>query len=133
MADTGGQLSGRQERVLLALLDTPSIKAAAAATGVNEKTVRRWLRQPEFQAAYRAARRAVVEETLALLQRIGAKAVAALHKNLACEKPAVEVAAAVAILDRAIRGVELSDLAERVEELERDKERQQEGEKWQRP
>jgi hypothetical protein len=126
MPDESGQLTGRQAAVLAALIEAPSVRAAAATCKVSERTIRRWLAEPAFLAAYRAARRQVVEEAVALIQRVAGAAVAALHKNLTCDRPAVEVAAAVAILDRAIKGIELADLAETVEELlRRDKERQE--------
>jgi hypothetical protein len=119
MAGQGEGLTHRQEQALAALLVQPSIDRAAEACKVNERTLRRWLREQAFLTAYRDARRQEVEAAVSLLQRIAAKAVATVHRNLDCNKPAVEVKAAVAIIDRALRGVELLELVERVEELER--------------
>jgi hypothetical protein len=46
------------------------------------------------------------------------QAVETLGRNLACGRPTAENRAAVAILEQATRGVELLDLAARVEALE---------------
>ena len=57
MADESGQLSGRQQRVLAALLEAPTTRAAAERTGTSERTIRRRLAEPAILSAYRAARR----------------------------------------------------------------------------
>jgi hypothetical protein len=71
-----------------------------------------------FQARYRAARRQVVEQAIAQLQQGTSEAVAALRRNLACGVPAAEIAAAKAVIDYSVKAIELTDLAERVEQLE---------------
>jgi hypothetical protein len=76
--------------------------------------------EPEFKARYRAARRQVVESAVGRLQQAATLAVDALTRNLTCGIPAVEVGAARSVLDQAIKAVELIDLAERVEALERE-------------
>jgi hypothetical protein len=45
--------------------------------------------------------------------------VQALTRNLKCGLPAVEVSAAKTILDQAAKGIELSDIVARLEEVER--------------
>jgi hypothetical protein len=55
---------------------------------------------------------------VALLQKVGTAAVRALMENLRGGTPASRTAAAVAILDRMIKGTELLDVIERVEQLE---------------
>jgi uncharacterized protein with ATP-grasp and redox domains len=108
-----------EDAALAALLSEPTIGLAAAKTGVSESTVRRWLQDAEFQARYRTARRQVVEVAVSGLQQATSEAVDALRRNLTCGVPAAEIAAAKAVIDFAIKGVELTDLAERVEQLER--------------
>jgi hypothetical protein len=84
---------------------------------VSEATAQRWLKKPEFVAAYRRARRAVVEATIGRLQQAAVEAVEVLRRNMTCGVPAVEVRAAVAVLDQTLDGLELSDLAADVEAL----------------
>ena len=118
-APVGGKRPRREEAAIAALLAEPTIAAAARRAGVSESTLLRWLREPEFGSEYRAARRLVVESAIGRLQQTATEAVDALARNLQCGIPAVEVGAAKAVLDQAIRGVELLDLAERVAALER--------------
>jgi hypothetical protein len=97
---------------------------------VSARTLKTWLTQPDFLAAYRAARRQIVEAAVTRLQQVCLQAVLALHRNLSCGKPTAEIAAARAILEQAIQGVDLYDLAGRVEALERQEAQRKE---WGRP
>lgn len=110
-------LSPKQERALLALLAAPTFEAAAAAAKVDPKTLRTWLRQPEFKAAVHAARREILDRATSRLQAIAGKAVETLERNLDCGSPAVEIRAAAEVLDRAAGLGELSELADQLEEL----------------
>src|SRR5215213_1130733 len=114
----GEKRSRREESAIAALLACPTIEAAAQQAGVGESTLRGWLRDPAFQQRYRAARRQVVEQSIAQLQQGTTEAVAALRRNLTCGLPAAEIAAAKAVMDYSVKAIELVDLAERVEQLE---------------
>lgn len=116
MRDT--ELTAKQEKAIIALLDKPTIREAALSLNVGEATLWRWLQDPEFQRAYRAARRQVVEHSISELQAATSEAVATLKRNLTCGNQSVEVRAAQIILDQSVKAVELVDLAERVEDLE---------------
>src|SRR5204862_4497344 len=96
----------------------PTIGQAASKANVSESTLLRWLADPSFKARYRDARRQVVDLAVTGLQQATSEAVATLSRNLKCGVPASEIAAAKAVLDFAVKGVELVDLAERVEALE---------------
>src|SRR5687768_1104504 len=100
MRGHGEKLSRTQERAILALLQEPTVAAAAEACGVGEATLARWLRLPAFQAEYRAARRQVVEHGLSQLQQLTSEAAATLRRNLGCGLPSVEVRAALGVLDQ---------------------------------
>jgi hypothetical protein len=115
----GTKIDRKGEALIAALLTEPTHAAAAAKAGVSEATAQRWLRKPGFVAAYRAARRAVVEAAVGRLQQVAAEAVEVLRRNMGCGNPAVEVRAAALVIEKAVSGVELIDLATRVEELER--------------
>jgi transposase len=116
----GDKLPRKAGAVIAALLSEGSVKAAAARAGVSESTVRAWLRErPQFAADYRAARRQAVEAATGALQAAAAEAAETLRKELGGKRSSGRIRAAVAILDRAIKAVELMDLAERVAELER--------------
>jgi len=113
------KLHRKQEALIAALLTEPSHASAAARAGVSEATLHRWLRLPDFQAAYRLARRGVVETAIGRLQQATGKAVDALERNLTCGQAGSEIRAALGILAQALKAVELIDLVGRIEELKR--------------
>jgi hypothetical protein len=118
VAGHGDKRSRRQELAIAALLCQPTLDKAAQAAGISPRTLKGWLTEPTFQATYREARRRTVEQAIGQLQRACGKAVRALVKNLACDNPAARNAAAKAILEQAVKGVELADVLERLERLE---------------
>ena len=119
MSGHGEKRSRREETAIAALLACPTLEAAAERAGIDPATLRRWLADPSFAARYRAARRQVVEQAVSALQRAAGESVEALQRNLTCGTPTAEIAAAKAILDQAFRGMEVLDLAARIEQLER--------------
>jgi hypothetical protein len=117
-AGHGSKRAQQEDAALVALLSAPTITEAASQAGIGEATLYRWLADPAFRARHREARRQVVEHAVCALQHATSTAVATLERNLTCGAPASEIAAAKAVLDFAVKGVELVDLADRVEQLE---------------
>jgi hypothetical protein len=114
-------LTPRHEQGITALLVQGGLQATAEASGVNEKTLRRWLRDDAvFQTAYREARRAVVQHAIVQVQRATGEAVATLRSVMqdANTPASARVSAAKAILDTAVKAVELEDLEARIAALE---------------
>jgi transcription elongation GreA/GreB family factor len=121
MSTSPHPLTPRQEQSITALLVQGSLQAAAAASGINEKTLRRWLRDDAaFQIAYREARRAVVQHAITQVQQATGEAVETLRAVM--QDPAApasaKVSAAKNILDTAVKAVELEDLEARITALE---------------
>jgi hypothetical protein len=113
------KLERRHEVFIAALLTHPTISAAAQQAGISEATGLRWLKRPDVSEAARAARRQVVEAAIAHLQCSASEAVEALRRNLTPETPrAIQVRAAVAVLQFATQAVELVEVLERVDRLE---------------
>lgn len=121
MAGSEEKLSRRQEEAIVALLSQRSVEEAARTADVGVRTLYRWLKEPEFDAAYREARRAAYSQAVARLQQASGTAVAVLVKvMIEPGAPAsARVRAAECILERAHRGIELEDLEARVVQLER--------------
>jgi hypothetical protein len=121
MKAVGEKLTPKQERALVALLDCGEIKKAAEIAAVGEVTLWRWLQAPDFQTRYRAARRQLVETAIAQLQSdctIAARVLREVAEDR--DAPASSrVAAARTILEQSIGAIELMDLQERVEMLEK--------------
>ena len=113
-------ISRKQDTAIGALLSRPTISAAAESVGIGESTLRRWLKDRDFLAAYRAARREAVSQAVGHLQGACSVAVLALTDiSQDVNNPAsARVSAARTVLELALKGVELEDLAVRVEELE---------------
>jgi hypothetical protein len=114
----GERCSRLQERAVANLLDKATGLEAAKATGITDRTLRTWLRDPAFLALYRQARREVVEGAITRLQQTTISAVLTLHRNLSCGNPGVEVRAAGLILDHALQALEVGDVLTRLEALE---------------
>jgi hypothetical protein len=108
----------KREAAILGLLTEPTLLKAAESAGIGEKTLRRWLKEPGFQAEYRAARRRIVDVAIGRLQQASSEAVDTLQRNLTCDQPAVEVRAATVILEQAGRYLEIADLEQRLQVLE---------------
>jgi hypothetical protein len=92
----GGSKLNRREQALAALLAEPTLERAAAKAGISLATIKRWLSDPEFQGAFRAARRQLVENAVTRLQQITTAAVATLYECQSSGPPAVRVRAAAA-------------------------------------
>src|SRR3954471_2762497 len=116
-----GGLTAPQAKAIEALLQEPTVTRAAAAAGVNERSVRRWLEEPAFKRALLAARREGFAQAMSLTQKYAPVAVATLVKvmNDASSSASAKVTAAGVLLKFGREGIELDDLAERVEMLER--------------
>ena len=71
----GGKSGAVRERAILALLSEPTIAKAAAKSGVDESTLRRWMAADEaFRASYAEARQATFEAGMGRIQALGAAA-----------------------------------------------------------
>ncbi|MHB0936817.1 MAG: hypothetical protein ACYDCO_18070 [Armatimonadota bacterium] len=108
-----------REQAIAALLETTTITAAAKRTGVDESTLRAWLKDSAFAAEYRHARRAVMSKATDRLARACSNAVDNLIDVMAhSESDGSRITASKAVLDYAFKSVELDDLAARVVKLE---------------
>ena len=113
-------LTRRQEAFLVALLSCTTIGEAATTAQIAEVTATRWLKTPAFQAVYREARRQVVQHAIGQVQQATGAAVETLRSVMQDpEAPAsARVSAAKAVLDTAVKAVELEDLEARITVLE---------------
>jgi transposase-like protein len=113
------------EEAVAALLTQRNVEEAARSVGISAATLVRWLRVPEFQTAYREARRFAFGQSIARLQQ-GTSAAATTLLKLLIEPntPAsVRVRAADSIFNHAAKAIEIEEIEERLSNLERDAER----------
>jgi hypothetical protein len=80
MKGHGEKLSRKQEALISALLTAPRLADAAQTAGIGEVTAWRWLKDATFQAAYREARRAVVQHAITQVQQATGEAVETLRR-----------------------------------------------------
>jgi len=118
--DAVDALTPRERRYLVAVLEAPTLEAAAAAVGLKPSTFRSRTSSAQFREGLREARRAGVRRAAGQLSHRACEAVAVLLKVLRDDLAphAVRVSAARTILEQALRAGELDDLEERVAALE---------------
>ena len=116
---TKTELSPRQRAGINALMTCRTAKAAAAAVGVSERQLLKWLTLPEFQAALREAQRIALDTTVRRLAELSGQAVDTLRDVMRDEAtPGVKVRAADVSLSQLMRLSELADLEARITALE---------------
>jgi hypothetical protein len=76
----GSKFTRKMEEAIAALLTQRNIEDAAKAAGIGTQTLLRWLKAPEFEKAYREARRAAFGQATARLQQATSAAVSTLLK-----------------------------------------------------
>jgi hypothetical protein len=121
MAGRKSMLGRRQEETIAALLTQRNLDEAAKAAGISMRTLMRWLKLPEFQAAYREARRTAYSQAVARLQQGATAAATTLLKVMLDQgTPAsVKVRAAECVMNHSSKAIEIEDVEFWVAELER--------------
>ena len=80
MAGHGAKSDRKRDEAIEALLSHRNVEEAARAVGIGANTLRSWMKQPEFDAAYREARRLVSSQAFARLQQGLPAAISTLFK-----------------------------------------------------
>jgi hypothetical protein len=120
MAARNSSLERKQEEVIAALLTQRNMEEAARTAGVAVRTLIRWMKIPEFQKAYRDARRAAFQQSIVRLQQGTSAAATTLIKLLLDPGTPASVKARVAdsIFNHAAKAIEIEDIEARVSALE---------------
>lgn len=110
------------EKVIVALLSTPTVAEAAENLGIKPQTVYNRLRDPGFKSKYASARQIILEENCHRLQSYVSDAIEIIHGVVMNKQAAdqVRLNAADALLRNYYRLSELVDMAERVQLLEQE-------------
>ena len=77
------KLKPKQEAAIAALLSNRSVEDAAHTVKIAPRTLYRWLKEADFDAAYRQARRSAFGQCVARLQQASSAAVSVMLKILA--------------------------------------------------
>lgn len=86
--------------------------------GISSRSLRRWAKDPAFQAALNESRSSVLSRVVEEVQAASLAAVAVLSEALQDESPAIRVRAADRLLSHTTRLTELVELEQRVKLLE---------------
>ena len=121
MKGHGSKFNRKREEAIAALLTHRNVEDAARAVGIGVSTLLRWMKEPEFEAAYREARRAAFGQSVARLQQASSAAVSTLLKVMVdpATPPATKVRAADSVLDHSAKAIEIEDIDARLTGLER--------------
>jgi hypothetical protein len=120
MADFKGKFGHKKEEAIVALLSQRTVEDAARACNTPARTIYRWLKEPEFDAAFRAGRRSAYGQSIARLQQGSSAAATTLLKVMVdpTTPPATRVRAAESVLTHAAKAIEIEDIEARLTALE---------------
>jgi hypothetical protein len=120
MTGHGAKFGRKKEDAIVALLTHRTIEEAARSLNISTKTLFRWMKEPEFDAAYRAAKRAAFAQSIARLHHLSSAAVSTLGKVMLdpTTPPATRVRASDSILNHTTKAIEIEDIDARLRELE---------------
>lgn len=110
--------TAKQERLALLLASGKGIKAAAAETGVGERTVHSWLDHPEFRTRVNELRGQMLDDAMGKLADTAGAAVDVLRGLLGDANGNVRLRAALGILDTLVKCREHVEFDERILSLE---------------
>jgi transposase-like protein len=117
----GTKFLRKKEEAIAALLSQRNIEEAARTAGIGTTTLLRWLQMPEFDAAYRKARRDAFTQSIARLQQACAAAVSTMLKIMVdpTAPASCRLRAADCTLGHAAKAIEIADIEVRLTDLER--------------
>src|SRR5258705_5275872 len=121
MRGHGSKFGLKQEQAIIALLTQRNVEEAARATGIAPNTLLRWMKEPEFDAALRKARRLAYSQSIGRLQQASSVAATTLLKIMVDpgSPPSCRLRAADSVLSHTAKAIEIEDMEARVAEIER--------------
>ena len=121
MVGHGAKFGRKKEEAITALLLQRNVEEAARAVGVSSSTLVRWMKEPQFDADYRKARRNAFGQSVARLQQASTAAVSTLLRVMTdpSTPASTRVRAADSVLSHSAKAIEIDDIEARVAELER--------------
>ena len=120
MACSANKLTPKQESAILALLSSRSVEEASKIADIALRTLYRWLADPEFNKAYRRAKRAAFGQAISRLQQGSAAAATVMLKLMVdgTVPPSTRLRAADCVFGHARNAIETEEIEARVAALE---------------
>jgi hypothetical protein len=112
------RLTRDQERAIAALLVSPTLHAASEICQLHENTLRRWLKDDAFSAAYQQARDDVLAAAVQSCQEAFCEMIRAAKQDLRDKDPEIRGRAYRVLLDAFCGGTDRGVIMKRLERLE---------------
>ena len=112
------ELTARQQRLLVELVQNPDIQSAARASDVGRTTAYRWLDQPAFSGELNRQRNATMKEALSSVKSQTTRAAQELIGLLDTDDERLRWRICSDILRNAIKVRELEEIERRLDRLE---------------
>lgn len=115
------KLTARQERFMIALMNTNTIIEACKEANITNNTGHKYLNNIEFKQAYMKLRRETMQQATNKLQQSAVIAVETLENvmsDIDNSTPSARVQAARAVLENAYKSLEIDDIQQRLDVLE---------------
>ena len=112
--------SGREEKILAALLAAPTVREAAITSGIPERTVYKYLARPDFRAEYQRKKTELVRVAWDGLRGSLVEAIDVVRGLMAdpLAPPQTRLNAARTTLEFTLKATEQLDILTRLEALE---------------
>jgi DNA-binding MurR/RpiR family transcriptional regulator len=120
MSGHGEKFGRKKEAAISALLTQRTVEEAARSIGISPATLRRWQKEPGFEAAYREALRLSYKQSIGRMHQASSAAVSTLLKVMLdpATPASTKVRAADSVLNHTAKAIEIDDIDARVQELE---------------
>ena len=120
MSGHGEKFGRKKEAAIAALLTSRSSEEAARSVGIGPATLRRWMKDPGFDSAYREAQRQSYRQSIGRMHQACSAAVSVLHKVMVdpTTPASTKVRAADSVLNHTEKALEIQDIEARVAALE---------------
>lgn len=113
------QKETKNEVVIAALLQSPTVAEAARSCGLSHTQVYARLNDPTFKAQYDAAKQEVIQQAITYVQSVTAAAIKRLHDIMLDPEtaPQIQVNAAESILRNCIKLTEQGEIMQQLAEI----------------
>ncbi len=109
-----------REAGIVALVNNPNVKEAALTCGISERTLHRWLNEPDFATQLLEAQRGITKRVIHSVVSRAERAASVLNEIM-CDTDAAQsarVSAARTILEFSFKAIEVEDILKRIEAIE---------------